>query len=134
MRFLRNLPFIGLGLMMILHGFAHLPAVFGSWKLATFEDISYQPNIIFSNAGDTLVQVLGFIWLAAAIAFVVAGIGVLRRAQWWAGATLIALAFSMPMTVLWIEDAVIGMVLNLAILLGILAWVLITSGETRKLA
>jgi hypothetical protein len=134
MRFLRNLPYIAVGLLMILHGFAHLPGVLGSWNLATFEDVSRQPNIILSNAGDTLIQVLGFFWLLALGAFIVAGIGVLRRAQWWAGATLIALAFSMPMTVLWIEDAVIGMVLNLAILLGILAWVLIASGETRKLA
>ena len=132
MRFLNALPWILLGVLMVLHGFAHLPAVLGSWGLATFDDVSFQPNVLLTGAGDNLVRVLGAVWFLAAVSYVVAGIGVLRRAYWWPLLTAVAIVLSLPMTMLWREDAVIGLVLNSAILALMAGWLLIGLQRTRQ--
>jgi hypothetical protein len=134
MRFLNSLPWIALGGLMILHGFAHTPGILGSWNLATFDDVTRQPNVLFTNAGDGLLYVLGFIWFAAAISFVIAGIGVLRQAVWWPMMTAVALVLSLGVTLLWHQDAFIGLVLN-AILLAIMAGLyLLGQFERRRFA
>jgi hypothetical protein len=130
MRLVYYLPWMLLGGLMSLHGVAHTPAVLGSWNLATFDDVSHQPNVLLTNAGDGLLMLLGGIWLLAALAFVVAGIGVLRQATWWPVATATAVVLSIPMTMLWREDAVVGLVLN-ALILGMMGvWFL--TGTRRE--
>ncbi len=112
-------------LLLILHGFAHLPGVLGAWKLKTFDDVSFQPNAIFTDASDTTVFLLGIVWFMAAIGFVVAGISVLVHYDWWPHIALRAVVTSLIPTILWNEDARIGLVLNIGLLivvLGVLGW------------
>lgn len=119
-----------LGGMMILHGIAHLPAVLGSWGIATFEDVSTQPNVWMTNAGDGALYLLGSIWLLAAMSFVAAGFGAIRRLTWWPVTAALAIVLSVPMTILWQNDAAIGLVLN-AVLMAIMAgWFL--AGSVRE--
>jgi hypothetical protein len=125
MRLIRFVPLLATGMLMILHGFAHSPAVLGSWGIATFDDVSRQPNVWLTNAGDGLIWLFGLVWLLAAIAFIVAGVGIVRHAAWWPVATATALVASTPMTLLWREDAVVGLVLNGFILAGFLGWMLL---------
>jgi hypothetical protein len=134
MRFLSNLPWIGLGGLMILHGIAHSPAVLGSWKLASFEDVSFQPNVLFTSASDPLVYALGAVWFLAALSFIVAGIGVLRQAFWWPVVTAFALVLSVSMTLLWQQDAAIGLVLNGFLLVVLTAMYLLGQLEERQFA
>jgi hypothetical protein len=134
MRFLHYLPWIALGGLMILHGFAHTPAILGSWDIATFDDVSRQPNILLTNAGNTMILVLGGIWFLAAVSFIVAGIGVLRQAFWWPVVTALALTLSVTMTMLWRHDAAIGLLLNAVILAVMTAMYLIGQWEERKFA
>lgn len=134
MRFLSNLPWIGLGGLMILHGLAHSPAVLGSWKLATFEDVSYQPNVLLTSASEPLVYALGAVWLVAALSFIVAGIGVLRHAIWWPAATAFALVLSVGMTLLWQQDAAIGLVLNGVLLVVMMTLYMFGQLEERQFA
>jgi hypothetical protein len=122
MRHIRLVPVFMIGALLILHGFAHFPAVLGSWEFATFEDVSYQPNVLFTDASDALVRVFGVVWAAAALSFVVAGYAIARRASWWPRATAAALALSLPMTMLWREDAIAGLVINAAVLAGLVVW------------
>jgi hypothetical protein len=134
MRLLHNLPWVLSGGLLALHGFAHTPAVLGSWGLATFEDVSFQPNVLFTDAGDGFVRVLGAIWLMAAVSFLVAGIGIIRQADWWPLATGVAVVLSVPMTILWREDAFVGLILN-AVILGMMGvWFLIDLRTERQAA
>ena len=125
MRFLRFLPFIAVGFLLILHGFAHTPAILGSWDLATFDDVSRQPNALFTNASEGLLVVLGLFWLIAALSFVAAGVGLIRQTSWWPLAAGIALVVSTTMTLLWHNDAVVGLVLNIILLAAFMIWVVI---------
>lgn len=134
MRFLNYLPTIAFGGLMILHGIAHSPAILGSWGLAAFEDVSYQPNVLLTNAGDGMMLLLGGIWLLAALSFVAAGIGVLRQTFWWPLAASIALVLSVAMTMLWQQDAAIGLLLNGLILAIIGAMYLAGKWQERRFA
>jgi hypothetical protein len=134
MRFLHHLPWIALGGLMILHGFAHSPGVLGSWQLITFDDVSHQPNILLTNAGDVMMLFLGGIWFLAAISFVIAGIGVLRQSYWWPMATAVALVLSVAVTLLWRQDAAIGLLLNAVILVIMGTMYLMGQWEERKFA
>jgi len=107
-------------LLLIMHGFAHLPGVLGSWKVKSFEDVSYQPNAIFTDAGDTTVFLLGIVWFTAAIGFLVAGISLLVHFEWWPHIALGAMLTSLIPTILWNQDARIGLELNIALLIVIL--------------
>jgi hypothetical protein len=120
MRLLRYIPWFLIGGLMILHGIAHSPAILGSWNLLSIDDVTRQPNVWLTNVSDGMLFILGAIWFAAALSFVIAGIGVLRQAAWWPMAAALALVLSIPMTLLWRHDAFIGLTLN-AILLGVLA-------------
>ena len=112
------------GAFLLLHGLAHAPGILGSWKLATFEGASYRPNVLLDQAGDSVVYLLGVLWLVAGVTYLLAGIGVLRRAVWWPQAVAVAALTSLVVTTLWAEDAVVGLAINLgvvAVLVGVLA-------------
>jgi hypothetical protein len=122
MRFLRSVPVMLAGFLLIAHGIAHAPGVLGSFDLASFDDATRQPNALFTNAGDTLLYVLGVFWLVAALTFVVAGAGVALRMAWARQALVAAVAVSLPVTMLWYQDAVVGLVINIALLVILVAW------------
>lgn len=134
MRFLHYIPWIALGGLMILHGFAHTPAILGSWGLATFEDVSRQPNMLLTSAGDGMLLVLGGLWFIAALSFIIAGIGVLRQAFWWPMMASLALVLSVSMTMLWRNDAAIGLLLNGVILAIMAAMYLVGQRQEHKIA
>ena len=134
MRFLRFVPWFFTGVLMILHGIAHGPGVLGSWNLATFEGTTRQPDFLLTSASEVMLTILGAIWLVAAIAFVIAGIGVLRQAIWWPMATALALVFSVPVTLLWRDDAVLGLMLNGVLLAFMAVWFLLGAREEQQFA
>ena len=132
---LRSVPRLALGFFLVLHGLAHSPGVLGAWKLADFEDVSYQPNILLEDASDGVVALLGVVWLVAGAAFVLAGLGLLRRAVWWPRMTLFAAVVSLAVATLWREDAVVGLVIDIALLVllaGVLGRSLLTSVRVHR--
>lgn len=125
---------IGAAIFLALHAIAHSPGILGAWKIAEFEDASFRPNVVLTGASDALVAVLGAIWLVAAIAYLVAAFGVLRNARWWPGATLAAALVSLAMTLLWVEDAIAGLVVNIAVVAALAGWRIWTArreGDSR---
>jgi hypothetical protein len=119
------------GIVLVLHGIAHAPGALGSLKLATFENVSYQPNLL-TSAGDGVVMLLGVFWVVAGIAFVFAGASIILRwhRAWFAVVT--AVAISLPLTVLWYQDAVVGLVLNAVVLVAIVALKLAGVGQAAR--
>lgn len=119
------------GMLLVLHGFAHSPAILEAWKLKTYEDISYRPNYLLEYASDTVVYGLGFVWLIAAGAFIVAGLGVIRRTFWWPHIATFATIVSFAMTILWKEDAIVGLALNAGLLVVLIAILASSAWNTR---
>jgi hypothetical protein len=134
MRGVRAVPVVLAGLLLIAHGLAHAPGILGSFDLATFEDASRQPNLLFTGAGDFLIQTLGVVWTLAALSFVVAGAGVLFRRAWSRTAAWVAVALSLPVTVLWYQDAIVGLVLNVSIAVVLVATRIRESVSSRQMA
>ncbi|MCC6790992.1 MAG: hypothetical protein IT336_04860 [Thermomicrobiales bacterium] len=121
----RRVGFWLFGLALILHGFAHIPAILSAWQLKSYEDVSRQPNALIPNAGETAVALLGIIWFVAAAAFIVTGVGLLLHVDWWAPVASLATCSSLLMTILWHEDAIIGLVINIALIpvfVGVFFW------------
>ena len=113
------------GVVLILHGLAHTPGVLNAWKISDFEDVSFQPNVWLTDASDTMVALLGAIWLLAAILFVSAGMALIVKKRGWLRIAGLATMVSLVPCLLWREDAVIGLVLNAALIVTFLvveAW------------
>ncbi|HEV3049900.1 MAG TPA: hypothetical protein VGX50_06315 [Longimicrobium sp.] len=112
---------IGLAVLMVLHGIAHLPGFANSWRLATFPDLPYHTTLLGGRLeiGDAGMRVAGALWLAAALAFCLAGAGaVLQRGGWMAFAIAVAAA-SLVLCLLEWPAARIGVWVNVAILLAL---------------
>jgi hypothetical protein len=122
MTIMRHVARLALGAFFMLHGFAHSPGILGTWKLKTFEDVSYRPNVLLDNASNTTVSLLGIIWLFAALAFLYAGYEVIRGAQGWTHVMLFATVVSLAVSLLWYKDAIIGVVIDVGILVAYAAY------------
>ena len=107
---------IGIAIFFVLHAIAHAPGILGAWKIVEFEDASFRPNVLLTDASDTLVAVLGALWLLAALGYLAAAVGLFRNDQWWRTATFLAALVSLGMSTLWMEDAIVGLMINIAIL------------------
>lgn len=112
---------IGLAVLMVLHGIAHLPGFANSWRLATFPEVPYHTTLLGGRleVGDTGMRVAGALWLLAALAFMVAGAGaVMQRGGWMTFAMAVAAA-SLVLCLLEWPAARIGVWVNVAILLAL---------------
>jgi hypothetical protein len=119
MRLLQVVARSTFGAFLGLHGAVHAMGALGAWGLATFEGVSPRPNILLDDASDGVLRLLGGLWLLAGVAFVVAGVGVLRRDAWSARAGAIAALASLVVTVLWKDDAPVGLAINVAVLVAL---------------
>jgi hypothetical protein len=90
---------------------------FVPWRIATFKEMPYKTTILAKsvNVGDLGIRVVGILWLIAALAFAVCGVGALARASWWLPATLIVAVFSFFLCIIGWPDAQIGVFINIAI-------------------
>lgn len=123
------------GVFLALHAFAHAPGILAAWKIIEYDDASFQPNVILTDASDTAVAILGAIWLVSAVAYLIAAFGLLWDQRWWPSATFVAGTISLVMTVLWMEDAVVGLVINVAVIgaLAIVAAIIVSRNDgTRR--
>ncbi len=104
-----------LGLLMMMHGFAHLAGFFGAWKPRA--GIPYKTTVFAGhlNLGDAGMRVFGVVWALAALAFASAGAAALTNQAWWIPMALIAAAASLILTLVETPDARIGALLNVFI-------------------
>lgn len=107
-----------LGVALIAHGFAHLVGFLVPWKLAKFPEAPFKTTVVGGrfDIGEAGVRVVGSLWLIAALAFAVGGVGVLLTAAWWAPVVLISALFSLVLGVLGLPESRFGIVVDLVIL------------------
>ena len=74
-----------LALLMAAYGIAHLPGFLVSWRLRSFPEMPFRTTIIGTSVdvGEIGIKVIGLVWLAAGVAFVVLAVATLTRAAWW---------------------------------------------------
>jgi hypothetical protein len=106
------------------HGLIHLIGFVVPWELAALAGFPYRTTVLAGGAdvGGLGVRLLGIVWLACAIGFVVAAAGIVRRAPWALPLTAILALVSLVVCMVGLPETAAGIVVNAAILGGA-AWV-----------
>lgn len=111
---------LALGVLFLLHGFAHLVGFFGAFGLG---DVPYKTTILAGSVdlGDAGIRAMGVVWLAIAVAFAAAAAVTWRRVAWWLPFAIGVVALSLALCTLELPAAQIGLGLNviLLVLLGV---------------
>lgn len=120
------------GVFIILHGLVHL------WPFVLSQElVEYQPEMgwtgeswLFTHIiGDSATRLLAsVVYVLAAIAFVVGGVGLLARGDWWRPTLVASAVFSAAVIVsfwdgragLLVEKGLIGFLIDLGIILSAL--------------
>jgi Flp pilus assembly protein TadB len=120
------------GVVVAGHGLIHLIGFVVPWGLAQVEGFPYRTTALAGTLalGETGARLVGVVWLACAIGFVVAGLGIWRRASWAVPLTAALAAASIALCVLGLPEAVAGIVVNVAIL-AVAAWVVLVRPRRR---
>jgi hypothetical protein len=103
---------------LVLHGLVHVVGFTVPWRLGGLRGSEYSTLILNHSieVGDTAVKLLGVVWLAAAIAFIVAG-AMVWRGHPWAGRTTVALLLgSAVLCTVDLPGSVMGLGIDLALL------------------
>lgn len=87
-----------------------------AWPWWMLEPLPSPPNNT-AVIGDAAMQATSVLWLAAAIAFVVAAVEVLFAAHRWRQITAVAAAGSLALSIACWPGSLLGVPINLAILL-----------------
>lgn len=112
----------------MLHGAAHGVGFVVPWRLMESEETAYSTTLLAGtvDVGDVGIRVVGLLWLATGLAFVVTGAGTWMMKSWWVQAATSAAVASLVLSVLGWPEARVGVVLNIlviGVLLGIrLGW------------
>ncbi len=121
--------------LVAAHGLIHLIGFVVPWGISTVDGFPYRTTALDGAIalGDTGARVLGIVWLACAVGFVVAGLGVWRRASWALPLTAALAVASIALCVLGLPESSAGIVVNGAIL-GAVAWVSFARPRVRGTA
>lgn len=106
------------------HGVIHLIGFVVPWHLAAVAGFPYRTTILDGTAdlGDLGMRVVGVIWLACAIGFLVAAVGIARHSSWALPLTATLAVLSLAVCVIGLPETAAGIAVNAAILGGT-AWV-----------
>ena len=107
---------------LVLHGLVHVYGFTVPWFHRGFRGVDYSTRILNGSieVGSTAMKMLGVVWLAVAVAFVVVGV-MLWRGHTWARRTTVALLLaSLVLCIVGLPGSVIGLVIDV-VLLALLA-------------
>ena len=109
-----------LGVLMLMHGFAHLAGFAGAWKLTG--QLPYKTTVFAGhmNLGSAGMRALGLVWALVALAFAIAGAAAITNRTWWIPAALVVAAASLILTLVETPDARIGALMNVFIMGAVL--------------
>jgi predicted cation transporter len=105
------------------HGLIHLIGFVVPWGLAQVEGFPYRTTALGGSIalGDAGARAIGIAWLVCAVGFVMAGLGIWRRAPWALPLAAVLAIASIILCVLGLPEAVAGIIVN-AVILGVVAW------------
>lgn len=112
-----------LAAVVAAHGIVHLIGFVVPWRLAEVEGSPYRTTVLGGAAdlGDVGARLVGLVWLACAVGFVVAAVGIARRTSWAIPLSAALATLSLVVCVLGLPETTAGIAVNMAILAGV-AW------------
>jgi hypothetical protein len=107
-----------IAIFVMLHGVAHVPGFIVPWRIATLKDMPYKTTLLSGrlDAGPIGIRIVGSLWLAAAIAFVLVGVAMIVGMQGWFVAAVVVTLVSLILSLLSLPEARVGVVVNVVIL------------------
>jgi hypothetical protein len=108
---------------LVAHGVAHVVGFLASWRLGQFAGGGLDTRVLDGNleVGDAGLRVVGILWLVAALAFVWAAAAVGLNRPHWGRTVAVVAGLSLALCVVGLPQAVIGVLVNLAILMAVAA-------------
>ncbi len=112
-----------LAIIIVLHGLVHLMGLVSYLKLGEVQGLPYKTTVLDGriNLGNNGIGIYGGLWGVATLGFVFAAIGLLLNSSWWLPLLTTTAVFSLILTMVDLNVAMAGVVVNVALL--ILAWV-----------
>ena len=106
------------------HAVIHLIGFVVPWQLTAVAGSPYRTTVLDGTAdlGEIGVRLVGVLWLACAIGFVVAAVGIVRRSTWALPITAILAIVSLMACLVGLPETAMGIAVN-AVILGGVAWV-----------
>jgi len=110
-----------LALLMALHGIAHLPGFLVPWRLLRSPELPYATTVLSGRVdlGDAGIRVLGVFFLLVGSAFLVAAWLTWSREPGWIPVAGAVTAASLLLTVVAWPLSRVGVLVNLALAVGI---------------
>ena len=111
-----------LAALLIGHGVAHIVGFVVPWKLMQMPEMPYRTTILggMIDVGDAGIRLMGVLWLLIGLAFVVVAGGVVAGLS-MRMAVFALLALSSAFCVIGWPEARIGLIVNAALLVALLA-------------
>lgn len=118
-----NIWRIVLAVIVVLHGLVHLMGLVSYLKLGEVQGLPYKTTVLDGriNLGNGGTGIYGALWGLAALGFVFAAIGLLFNSSWWIPLLTTSAVFSLLLTVVDLNVAMAGVVVNAALLM--LVWI-----------
>ncbi len=110
-------------IVLILHGLIHLMGTTVYMKLGNVSALPYKTALLGGriNVGEGGMAVFGALWALAALGFVASAIGLFAGWDWWRPILIGVTLLSLLLTLLDMDVAVAGVLVNLAILIAMWA-------------
>jgi hypothetical protein len=113
---------MAVGIYLLIHGFCHLVGFVVPWKLISMKDEPYRTTLLAGaiDVGDVGIRIVGLLWLVAALAFVLDGVGAFSSFAMWRPLAFWLALFSLVLCVLGLPGAKVGILANAVVLLYLL--------------
>jgi hypothetical protein len=105
-------------MLLGIHGIAHLVGFAVAWQMIATPEQHYKTTVLggLADIGDTGPRFVGLIWLATALACMLAGAAIWEGASWGLPYTTTVLVFSVALCLTALPEARIGLLANVAML------------------
>ncbi|NCF66326.1 MAG: hypothetical protein GWP61_10135 [Chloroflexi bacterium] len=107
-----------LALLVIVHGAIHLMGFVAYWPLAEMKELPYKTMLLVGrwDVGVSGMRVYSLLWLATAVLFIAAAIGLILRQEWWWPLMWAAVLLSLLVCILDWQNAFRGAIISGVIL------------------
>ena len=109
------------GVLLALHGIAHLPGFLAAWQLSRNPGLVYKTTVLSGRVdlGAAGIRVLGSFWLLTSLGFLYSALSTAtNRPHWLAGAAIVTIT-SFALSVINWPDSRVGVAINLFILMAL---------------
>jgi hypothetical protein len=104
--------------VLAVHGLIHFMGLFAYWQLATFEQLPYSTTVLGGSVdvGEAGIRLVGAGWALAGVLLLTGAWLIVRRDRRALAVVAVATAVSTAMCTLGLPDAVMGLIVDLALI------------------